>query len=117
MRSPVPRRVSGVADALSHSSRDSRQAIAVKAWLVEQEPGLVEEIFLDLDPHTGIRPGERWKQSLNQANSRCERSGGCAPVWGDENRGLVRLGGWLCSPWPGLTLKRCFGDPVPPCCW
>jgi hypothetical protein len=30
---------------LSHSSRDSRQAIAVKAWLVEREPGLAEEIF------------------------------------------------------------------------
>jgi len=57
---------------LSHSSRDSRQAIAVKAWLIGQEPGLAEEIFLDLDPHTGIRPGERWKQALNQANTRCE---------------------------------------------
>ena len=57
---------------LSHSSRDSRQAIAVKKWLVEQEPGLAEEIFLDLDPHTGIRIGERWKQALQQANTRCE---------------------------------------------
>ncbi len=57
---------------LSHSSRDSRQAMAVKAWLVGQEPGLAEEIFLDLDPRTGIRPGERWKQALNQANTRCE---------------------------------------------
>ena len=57
---------------LSHSSRDSRQAVAVKAWLVEQEPGLAEEIYLDLDPHTGIRPGERWKQALQQANARCE---------------------------------------------
>ena len=57
---------------LSHSSRDSRSAIAVKAWLIEQEPGLAEEIFLDLDPHTGIRPGERWKQALQQANTRCE---------------------------------------------
>ena len=38
---------------LSHSSRDNRQAIAVKAWLIEHEPGLAEEIFLDLDPHTG----------------------------------------------------------------
>ena len=46
--------------------------MAVKAWLVEQEPGLAEEIFLDLDPHTGIRPGERWKQALQQANARCE---------------------------------------------
>jgi hypothetical protein len=57
---------------LSHSSRDSRQAIAVKAWLIEQEPGLAEEIYLDVDPHTGIRLGERWKQALQQANSRCE---------------------------------------------
>ena len=46
--------------------------MAVKAWLVEQEPGLAEDIYLDLDPHTGIRPGTRWKQALQQANSRCE---------------------------------------------
>ena len=57
---------------LSHSSRDSRQAVAVKRWLIEHEPGLAEEIFLDLDPHTGIRPGERWRQALQQANARCE---------------------------------------------
>ena len=57
---------------LSHSSRDRRQAMAVKRWLVGQEPGLAEEIFLDLDPHTGIRPGERWKQALQQANTHCE---------------------------------------------
>ena len=57
---------------LSHSSRDNRSAAAVKAWLIEQEPGLAEEIYLDLDPHTGIRLGERWKQALQQANSRCE---------------------------------------------
>ena len=57
---------------LSHSSRDNRTAVAVKAWLTEREPGLAEEIFLDLDPHTGIRPGERWRQALQQANTRCE---------------------------------------------
>jgi WD40 repeat protein len=57
---------------LSHSSRDSRQAAAVKQWLIEQEPGLVDEIYLDVDPHTGIRPGERWKEALNKASSRCE---------------------------------------------
>src|SRR4029077_14255018 len=57
---------------LSHSSRDNRHAVAVKAWLIEHEPGLVEEIFLDLDPHTGIRPGERWRHALQQANTRCE---------------------------------------------
>jgi hypothetical protein len=44
---------------LSHSSRDGRQAVAVKAWLVEQEQGLAEEIYLDVDPHNGIRPGAR----------------------------------------------------------
>ena len=57
---------------MSHSSRDSRQAVAVKKWLTEQEPGLVDDIYLDLDPHTGIRPGERWKEALNRASARCE---------------------------------------------
>src|SRR6478609_8825510 len=57
---------------LSHSRWDSREAVAVKAWLIEQEPGLADEIFLDLDPRTGIRPGERWRQALQQANARCE---------------------------------------------
>ena len=61
-----------VAGVLSHSSRDNRQAVAVQKWLIEQEPGLAEEIFLDLDPHTGIQPGERWRQALQQANTRCE---------------------------------------------
>ncbi|MFE3056172.1 TIR domain-containing protein [Nocardia sp. NPDC059239] len=57
---------------LSHSSRDNRQAIALKAWLVEQDPALVDEIFLDLDPDTGIAPGIRWKDALVRATSRCE---------------------------------------------
>src|SRR6478672_3909901 len=57
---------------LSHSRWDSREAMAVKAWLVEQEPGLAEDIYLDVDPHTGIRPGETWKEALNKASARCE---------------------------------------------
>jgi WD40 repeat protein len=57
---------------LSHSRFDSRQAVAVKQWLIEHEPGLVDEIYLDVDPHTGIRPGERWKEALNKASARCE---------------------------------------------
>jgi WD40 repeat protein len=57
---------------LSHSSRDTAQAVALKRWLVEQDPGLAEEVFLDLDPHTGIVPGERWKEALRRANERCE---------------------------------------------
>ena len=51
---------------LSHSSRDSRQAMAVKNCLIERPPGLANEIFLDLDPYTGIRPGERWRQAMQQ---------------------------------------------------
>ncbi|WP_229994522.1 TIR domain-containing protein [Arthrobacter sp. Bi26] len=57
---------------LSHSSRDTPQAIALKRWLVQQDPGLADEIFLDLDPVTGIAPGERWKEALLRANERCE---------------------------------------------
>ena len=57
---------------LSHSSRDNRQAIALKRWLVEQDLGLAEEIFLDLDPVTGIASGERWKEALRRANEQCE---------------------------------------------
>jgi WD40 repeat protein len=57
---------------LSHSSRNSAEAVALKRWLVEQEPGLAEEIFLDLDREAGIAPGERWKRALRQANERCE---------------------------------------------
>lgn len=57
---------------LSHSSRDAPQAIALKQWLVEQDPSLADEIFLDLDPVTGIQPGERWKEALRRSNARCE---------------------------------------------
>src|SRR6478736_3748149 len=57
---------------LSHSRFDSRQAVAVRQWLIEREPGLVDDIYLDLDPHTGIRPGEKWKEALNKASARCE---------------------------------------------
>jgi hypothetical protein len=57
---------------LSHSSRDNRQAIALRQWLIEQDPRLANEIFLDLDPDTGIRSGMRWKEALRQASTRCE---------------------------------------------
>ena len=55
---------------LSHSSRDTPQAIALKRWLIEQDPGLADEIFLDLDPVTGIQPGERWKEALRRSDVR-----------------------------------------------
>ena len=38
-------RVSVCRGCFSHSSRDSRQAMAVQRWPVEQEPGLAEEIL------------------------------------------------------------------------
>jgi WD40 repeat protein len=57
---------------LSHSSRDSRQAVALKQWLIDQTPPLANEIFLDVDPDSGLRTGTRWKDALRQANSRCE---------------------------------------------
>ncbi|MDT5281121.1 MAG: hypothetical protein QOJ20_2316, partial [Mycobacterium sp.] len=57
---------------LSHSSRDSRQAIALRQWLIAQDARLANEIFLDLDPATGIRSGMRWKEALRQASTRCE---------------------------------------------
>ena len=46
--------------------------MAVKQWLVEQDSSLADEIFLDLDPKSGIRPGQRWKQALQRASARCE---------------------------------------------
>jgi WD40 repeat protein len=57
---------------LSHSSRDGRQAAALKKWLSEQRPQLANEIFLDLDPGAGLQLGARWKGQLFKSNSRCE---------------------------------------------
>jgi WD40 repeat protein len=57
---------------LSHSNHDLAAAVALKQWLSEQDPPLANEIFLDVDPGTGIRPGTRWKDELFKATSRCE---------------------------------------------
>ena len=57
---------------VSHSSKDNRQAVALRAWLVGQDPPLANEIFLDTDPGTGLKPGVKWKNQLVSANSRCE---------------------------------------------
>ncbi|MEU8898081.1 TIR domain-containing protein [Nocardia sp. NPDC048505] len=57
---------------LSHSSKDNAAAIALRQWLIEQDPGLVEDIFLDLDRDNGIPAGTRWKEALVRANERCE---------------------------------------------
>ena len=57
---------------LSHSSVDARQALALKRWLSEQRPQLSNEIFLDIDPESGLQLGARWKGQLFKSNSRCE---------------------------------------------
>jgi WD40 repeat protein len=57
---------------LSHSTADNRAAIALKQWLVEQDASLSNEIFLDVDPRTGLETGTRWKDALRRANARCE---------------------------------------------
>ncbi len=57
---------------LSHSSEDNREAIALKRWLVEQDPALDDDIFLDIDPRYGMVGGERWKLTLTRKLSSCE---------------------------------------------
>jgi hypothetical protein len=57
---------------LSHSSSDNCQAVALKQWLAEQRPELANEIFLDIDPESGLQVGARWKGQLFESNSRCE---------------------------------------------
>ena len=55
---------------ISHSSHNNREALALKVWLEEQ--GWKDEVFLDLDPVSGIKSGTRWKEPLAQAKFRCE---------------------------------------------
>ena len=57
---------------LSHSSRDNREALALKQWLSAQRPELATEIFLDIDPASGLQTGARWKGQLFDSNSRCQ---------------------------------------------
>ena len=57
---------------LSHSSADARAALALKRWLSDQRPQLANEIFLDIDPESGLQLGARWKDQLFKSNSRCE---------------------------------------------
>ena len=54
---------------ISHSSHDNLKTRALKQWLIEQEPSLSNEIFLDLD---GLIPGQQWKDALALASNRCE---------------------------------------------
>src|SRR5665213_3498237 len=54
---------------LSHSSTNNAEAVAIRNWLSDEG---WNDIFLDVDPERGIRPGERWERALNEAAYRCE---------------------------------------------
>ena len=53
---------------ISHSSRNNKQAILVRDWLVEQGWG-ISQIFFDID---NLFTGDRWRQALNNSSSDCE---------------------------------------------
>ena len=53
---------------ISHSSRNNAEAQDVHAWL---KANGYAEVFLDLDPHAGLAPGERWQSELKKAGEQC----------------------------------------------
>jgi tetratricopeptide (TPR) repeat protein len=54
---------------ISHSSRNNDKAIALRAWLAENG---WDDVFLDVDPESGLAPGEYWRQALRAAADRCQ---------------------------------------------
>ena len=54
---------------ISHSSAELREAKALQDWLIQQDPPLANEIFLDADR---LRPGLQWRDQLRQAMKSCE---------------------------------------------
>lgn len=54
---------------LSHSSRNSSEALAIRDWLASEG---WDDVFLDLDPERGITAGERWERALTREANRCE---------------------------------------------
>ncbi len=53
---------------ISHSSKDSLQALAFQHWL-EANGWSKDDVFIDLH---GIGAGERWRETLRKANATCE---------------------------------------------
>ena len=52
---------------LSHSHVNNRESVALRNWLGQVRPELANEIFLDLDPMTGMKVGgPPWKPQLVQ---------------------------------------------------
>lgn len=54
---------------ISHSVNDSKAAIHLRDWLVENG---WDDVFLDLDPERGIAAGSHWQNALRDAAHRCE---------------------------------------------
>jgi tetratricopeptide (TPR) repeat protein len=54
---------------ISHSSRNNEKAIAMRDWLVANG---WDDVFLDVDPQSGLAPGEYWQQALRAAADRCQ---------------------------------------------
>jgi hypothetical protein len=54
---------------ISHSSLNNAEAIHLRDWLATNG---WDDVFLDLDPHSGLAPGERWQEALKAAAHRCE---------------------------------------------
>lgn len=57
---------------MSHSSRNNREAVALRQWLTDCRPELANEIFLDIDDKTGLHLGRQWKEELLLRNTGCE---------------------------------------------
>lgn len=57
---------------MSYSSKNRREALALKRWLTNENPSLAADIFFDSDRDTGLKPGTRWRDSLLRAIDRCE---------------------------------------------
>ena len=54
---------------ISHASQDNQAALSLRDWLLSNG---FDEVFLDLDPETGIKPGDRWQEALLAACRDCE---------------------------------------------
>ncbi len=57
---------------ISHAGKDYREARALRQWLIQQEPPLANEIFLDVERDGGIDIGNEWVDELRRAGYRAE---------------------------------------------
>jgi hypothetical protein len=52
---------------LSHSSKNNAEALALREWLTSQG---WNDVFLDIDPESGLVAADRWQKALNAAIAR-----------------------------------------------